>query len=457
MLSDQANFRQLKLSDKGYQGLIRSLSSLIKKEQRLYVSRNKNDSSTNNSRLELAADTFRKLTEIGCTTFRARTSRNVLFHIKEVLPLDATIEVLCTPLVNPYIKCLLTICSYPPHLDHLQSRDWSEIILFCASTVSTIVKSVISDTDEVYSSLENVTPPSSQFRMPVSCRDMLEVITLMLGNKMVKDISVFSSVFMNLKFVLESFSNETAGHALIFECLSILLTCVTVEDITFAKIISITGLTACLRVLEPKAIELREQLCVFICHSCRALRITSPAEDDISIKTILIACCEYLINAKVNSPPFRLYTEDVTFLSNSNTMNEVSSWSTYPLIKLGYKKPLLGWLSSLAIARLVCLIESDRFNTNYTHNRDISISDNNSNEFNGESSFLFYDNFFTCLGTELSSTNKNHLLKNHAYPLTVLMTLISKIALIIIFCINQLMVFIFMVSKNQKNFHSLKR
>jgi hypothetical protein len=364
LLSDQANFKQLGLTDRTYQALVRSIASLVKREQRLYISGSTHGSYHTNSRLAIAADTFRKLIEVGCRTFRAKTAREVLFHIKEVLPMNTTIDELCLPLVNPYIKCLLLICSYPPHMDHLQSRDWKELVLFCSASLSAIAKSVIVDSSQGYDNSGSGTPSSSQLRMPVSCRDMLEVMRLFLANKMVRDISAFATAFSHLKFILLSFPNETAGHALLFECLSIILCCVTVQDVEFAKTVSVAGLNACLNLFDSKATELREQLCIFICHACRALRltVTSSEDDDEEIRSILIACYDQLANVKLQSLPFRLSSDDVTFYNNrKHDTAEFTSWLAYPLMKLGYKKPQLGWLATMAISRLVCLIESRRF------------------------------------------------------------------------------------------------
>lgn len=327
-----------------------SLGALVKKEQRLYLNGLKHGSVTD-TRLSAGADTFRKLVETGYAAFRAKTSRDVLFHIKEVLPSSATVDELCTPLVNPYTKCLLTVCSYLPHMDHLLGSDWRELVVFCSQALSAIVKSVA----------PRSASDSMSMRMPVAGRDMLEVIKLFLSNKMVRDISTFGKVYWHLKFFIDIFPYENAGHALVYECLSIIVTAVTVQDIEFAKTVSVVGLNACLRLFNSKSAELRQNLCIFICHACKALALTESSEDDEDINSTLVACYSQLRSAKLRTPAFELSPRDITFYSSDESTRTLG-WSTFPLLKLGYRRPQLGWLSTIALARISTLLEWPRFN-----------------------------------------------------------------------------------------------
>src|SRR5436309_9622019 len=80
-------------------------------------------------RIQLIALTLRQTIEISVNILRYKTVKAIVHHIVQTLPVGG--GAFYEPLALDYIRSLKLLLSYPPHAEHLNRDDWSELTRFC--------------------------------------------------------------------------------------------------------------------------------------------------------------------------------------------------------------------------------------------------------------------------------------------------------------------------------------
>lgn len=89
--------------------------------------------STSIARLTACASTLRLAVDVGLGRIKVKTVAALLDHILDTL-LDANGNC-CEPLALDYARCLSTVLSYDPHVDHLKVDQWENVTMFCLERI----------------------------------------------------------------------------------------------------------------------------------------------------------------------------------------------------------------------------------------------------------------------------------------------------------------------------------
>ena len=86
------------------------------------------------SRLSNAAAALRISVELGLRTITYKTAQAVVDHITDSFYTSK--GKLCAPLALDYARCLRTLLSYVPHVEHMPSETWNRTVQFCVDAVA---------------------------------------------------------------------------------------------------------------------------------------------------------------------------------------------------------------------------------------------------------------------------------------------------------------------------------
>lgn len=84
-------------------------------------------------RLSTCASALRLAVEVGVRSLKLKTIRALLDHLMQTIHLPS--GSLCEPLALDYAKCLSSLMSYQPHVEHLPGKDWARTASFCVDSL----------------------------------------------------------------------------------------------------------------------------------------------------------------------------------------------------------------------------------------------------------------------------------------------------------------------------------
>ncbi|KAK3071821.1 Serine/threonine-protein kinase tel1 [Teratosphaeriaceae sp. CCFEE 6253] len=97
-------------------------------------------SSTTRSSLETrlmnAASSLRLGVELGVRSISLKTTKAIVDHVMETLPLSSGGVFL--PIALDYARCLRAVLSHQPHLEHLHRKEWDRALQFCVRTIKDV-------------------------------------------------------------------------------------------------------------------------------------------------------------------------------------------------------------------------------------------------------------------------------------------------------------------------------
>lgn len=145
------------MSDADFRHLIQTLTSqVVREKESLTKAVKKQQSSTAKtsiakntaaSRLAASSRAVRLTVEIGVTSLRSKTIRELLGHIvKEVCDEAGHFS---DALLDDYFKTLLAILTYRPHLEHLSDQRWTELVSLCCNALRHLHESAGSTQDGI--------------------------------------------------------------------------------------------------------------------------------------------------------------------------------------------------------------------------------------------------------------------------------------------------------------------
>ena len=122
------------LSDASFHRIYEVLFQVAVSEQSNYLkAKTTSIRSAAENRLSACSSALRLAVEVAVRIVKLKTVRSVLDHIIETLLLPS--GNFCEPLALDYAKCLKSILSYQPHVEHLQQQERERASLFCVDCI----------------------------------------------------------------------------------------------------------------------------------------------------------------------------------------------------------------------------------------------------------------------------------------------------------------------------------
>ncbi|KAJ5893828.1 hypothetical protein N7495_005519 [Penicillium taxi] len=127
----------LDLNDKACYRIFESLFQSIAVEKSIYNKAASKSSSKGPSasatRLSAYASVIRTAVDIFLRNIRSKSFRAIVEHITETIPAPG--EGLWELLSVDYTKCLSSLLSYPPHIEHLADAAWDDLVDYCLAAI----------------------------------------------------------------------------------------------------------------------------------------------------------------------------------------------------------------------------------------------------------------------------------------------------------------------------------
>ncbi|OJK01690.1 hypothetical protein ASPACDRAFT_1898851 [Aspergillus aculeatus ATCC 16872] len=260
------------LNDKACHKLFESLFRYVSVEKSLYTRASSKGASA--SRLSSCASVIRTAIDVFLPNLRTKSVRAIVDHVTE------TVSTPGAPLADilgvDYIKCLTTLFSFPPHLEHLAGNEWDKLLEFCLqilgshetdsqesgqthrlSTLDSLVASANgASTPSRVSFRENSRPDTSAVTEAVLC------IQLLIGCPTAPILESAEEILQELTKLLSSSSLAGNGYQAAFDCINRVVMKVLPEQSDLARI-SLLNLIPVIRRLWPtKILGLKDELIV---------------------------------------------------------------------------------------------------------------------------------------------------------------------------------------------------
>lgn len=226
------------------------------------------------SRLASCASVLRTAIDVFLPNLRTKSVRAIVDHVTE------TVSTPGAPLAEilgvDYIKCLTTLLSFPPHLEHLAGNEWDKLLEFCLqilgshetdrqesaqthrlSTLDSFVASANgASTPSRVSFRENSRPDTSAVTEAVLC------IKLLIGCPTAPILESAEEILQELTKLLSSSSLAGNGYQASFDCINRVMMKVLPEQSDLART-SLLNLIPVIRRLWPtKILGLKDELIV---------------------------------------------------------------------------------------------------------------------------------------------------------------------------------------------------
>ena len=126
---DASRPRKQQISDSGYHTILESLFRGTKYEIAYHARANKASAIKSESRLAACASLVRTTVENQVRKLGAKTAKAIVDHVCQSLPsADGSY---CGPLVFDYVRTLLSLLEYKPHIENFSSEEAHDTITFC--------------------------------------------------------------------------------------------------------------------------------------------------------------------------------------------------------------------------------------------------------------------------------------------------------------------------------------
>jgi len=148
-----------RINDKSFHKIFEALFEVAFEERSVYLKSLKSTAqqvqTSAITRFTNCSQTLRLAVERGAKNIRLRTLKALLDHVTETL-LDAN-GACCVPIALDYARCLSTVLSHQPHVEHLKDVQWTKVTRFC---LDRIASSISSDTTEASFVVDRVSATS---------------------------------------------------------------------------------------------------------------------------------------------------------------------------------------------------------------------------------------------------------------------------------------------------------
>ncbi len=126
---DGSRPRKQQISDSGYRTILENLFRGTKYEIAYHARANKASASKSESRLATCASLVRTIIENQVRKLGAKTVKAIVEHVCQSLA--SANGSYCGPLVFDYVRTLLSLLEYKPHIENFSSEEVHDIITFC--------------------------------------------------------------------------------------------------------------------------------------------------------------------------------------------------------------------------------------------------------------------------------------------------------------------------------------
>ncbi|RAL14631.1 DNA-binding protein kinase TEL1 [Aspergillus homomorphus CBS 101889] len=269
---NRKNSRLSTLNDKACHKLFESLFRYVSVEKSLYTRSSSKGASA--SRLSSCASVLRTAIDIFLHKLRAKSVRSIIDHVTETV--SAPEAPLAEVLGVDYIKCLTTLLSFPPHLEHLADNEWDKIMEFCLRTVG----SHKSDSQESaqshrLSTLDSFLAPASgtstPSRMPSrgksrpdtsAVTEAVLCIQLLVGCPTAPILDSAEEILCGLTKLLGSSSLAGSGYQAAFDCINRVAMKVLPEQSDLARESMLNLIPVIRRLWSTKILGLKDELLI---------------------------------------------------------------------------------------------------------------------------------------------------------------------------------------------------
>ncbi|KAG4304904.1 hypothetical protein PORY_001579 [Pneumocystis oryctolagi] len=283
------------IGEKCYQRLLETLIKAIMYEKYDSFQKGKLSSTSVFSRFQEYGIVLRSIIELGNKFLKSRTSSFVLNHIVDIL--SVTEGILYQAVSVDYIKCLKSILSYPPHVEHLSICEWEKLVIFCCSFINNF------DNDfaffHVDSSSNSIRSQTKRRLLGYKYRLRYESVELMHCLQIL--VSWFAaplgdSLFKLIEFLLNflfSYTSETNAHLSAFISLNSAMQKISTNNFELSSLVARDMVKLCIELWNTKSSLLKSQLIIGLTLSCPYWygEFNKPYQNILEMDLVSLFCC----------------------------------------------------------------------------------------------------------------------------------------------------------------------
>ncbi|KAK7204263.1 hypothetical protein BZA70DRAFT_188222 [Myxozyma melibiosi] len=330
------NNNGLKIDDKSYHKLLEGLFQAVVIERKSYVRAHGIRDDAISDRLSKAATVLRLLVEDGVQTFRMKTINALLKHVGQTAYIDG---MMFKPILLDYIRALRVICSYPPHVEHMQNTEWTELVLFCSNGIEVNIKAAAkigAETSELVGCLEKLLDSATHHVLLSRERDTTEN----------SHSSLLHTVYSSLLVLLRCQSAETTAHRSAFFCLNKLILFIMSNSLADYATAASDLIPIISHLWSTKTSSLKDQLLISMICFFPAIKML-PKEDDQPLREIMRNVMQHYTEKLARD---RLQVNDIRFIAGDECGNSVE-WLQTADFQISSEKALGSWLVLMLLAR----------------------------------------------------------------------------------------------------------
>ncbi|KAG4301276.1 hypothetical protein PCK1_002586 [Pneumocystis canis] len=267
-----SNYKNLQfIGEKCYQRLLESLIKAVTYEKHNNVERVKLNNTSMFSRLQECGAALRTIIEFGNKFLKTKTFFFVLNHIVDTLSI--TEGIVYQAISVDYIKCLKSILSHPPHVEHLNVCEWEKLIIFCYSFISNLHNDhTFSDINVSSNNIES----SSGYNRSSKQKQRLKYESIELMYCLQILVSWSAAPLTNCLFKLTDFllnflsfySSETNAHLSAFMTLNSLMQRISINNLEISSRVAHDMIRICIKLWGTKSFLLKNQLIIGLTLAC---------------------------------------------------------------------------------------------------------------------------------------------------------------------------------------------
>ncbi|GAB7358096.1 hypothetical protein MBLNU230_g0257t1 [Neophaeotheca triangularis] len=131
---NQSNPKVETLGDASFHRILEVLFKVAVNEQSTYIkSKTPTTRSAAEGRLSACAGALRLAVEVGVKSLKLKSIRALLDHLMQTISIPS--GGYCEPIALDYAKCLKSLLSYQPHVEHLPGKEWERAATFCLDSL----------------------------------------------------------------------------------------------------------------------------------------------------------------------------------------------------------------------------------------------------------------------------------------------------------------------------------
>lgn len=292
------------LNDKGYHKIFDAIFQFVTDERAAFLKAARAATRTaHGTRLSNGAAALRLVLEVGVGRLRTKTVNALIEHITEALPLSE--GGFCEHLEDAYPKCLRTLLSHAPHVEHLGEAAWQDLVDFCLGGIEPT--DVVDDSQvssRISTRFRSETPDASiraTPNRPLGRQDsrasrqgtkdgsdeLMFCLQLLVSCPSAPVISRAKPVFDALIHFLTRSNAISRSHPAAFVTFNAVLTRTMTERLDLAHSYMVLILPIIKRLWTSKSVQLKDQLLITLLCGLRLFRSKS-ASQTLEENTILV-------------------------------------------------------------------------------------------------------------------------------------------------------------------------